>query len=139
MDRRPESRSRAPVLYCEFSSPALPPLPKTKSLASVIARFEADPARAAHLRRARQDLGRQFSGSSRQSPRALRLAAGLSQTQLAERIGTVQSHVARIEAGQNDPGTDLIVRLAAALHVEPEVVFSAVRKVRESGGADHDE
>ncbi len=65
---------------------------------------------------------------------ALRLAAGLSQDQLAARVKTSQSHIAKIEAGKNDPSTDVIQRLAAALNRTPELVFNAVleqRKMRE--------
>ena len=56
-----------------------------------------------------------------------RLAAGLSQTQLAEKIGTAQSHIALIEQGKNDPGTDLITRIAEALTLTAETESGPVR------------
>jgi ribosome-binding protein aMBF1 (putative translation factor) len=122
----------------EFSPQSLPPLKRTKSLQAIVAAREADPVFAAHLRSARQDLGMRAFGEQAQSLRALRLSAGLSQTQLAKKISTVQSHVARVESGKNDPGTDLIVRIALALGVKAEVVFNAVRKARHEIGTEHD-
>ena len=44
-----------------------------------------------------------------------RRAAGLSQTELAARMGTSQSSVARIEAGEVDPRVSTLERYAAAL------------------------
>lgn len=45
---------------------------------------------------------------------AARTGAGLSQRHLAMRAGTAQSVVARIEAGQTDPGLKTLQRLLAA-------------------------
>jgi transcriptional regulator with XRE-family HTH domain len=47
--------------------------------------------------------------------RALRRDAGLSQRQLAERIGTTQSAIARLEAGRTEPKIATLTRLADAL------------------------
>lgn len=43
-----------------------------------------------------------------------REAAGLTQTQLAQRMGTTQSAIAAIEAGARTPTVDLLERLARA-------------------------
>jgi ribosome-binding protein aMBF1 (putative translation factor) len=43
-----------------------------------------------------------------------RLRAGLSQTDLAQRMGTSQSAVARLESGQTLPSTKSILRYAEA-------------------------
>lgn len=56
-----------------------------------------------------------------------RLAAGFSQRQLAERIGTSQSAVARMEAGTYRPRVETLLRLAEALQVTFEVGSSGVR------------
>ena len=56
-----------------------------------------------------------------------RLEAGLSQRQLAERIGTSQSAVARMEAGTYHPRVETLLKLAEALHVTFEVDSSGVR------------
>ena len=44
-----------------------------------------------------------------------RLAAGLSQTQLAKRLGTCQAAVARMEDGTYQPSGETLLKLAAAL------------------------
>lgn len=50
--------------------------------------------------------------------RRARLDAGLSQRALAERAGTAQSVVARIETGVTDPSTGTLNRLLEAAGVE---------------------
>lgn len=46
--------------------------------------------------------------------RKIRERAGLSQRDLAERAGTTQSVIARIESGDTRPRTDTLARLVAA-------------------------
>jgi transcriptional regulator with XRE-family HTH domain len=69
-------------------------------------------------------------GSKSETLRSLRDAAKLSQAELARRARTTQSHVAHIESGEKDPQTDMIARLAKALGVRPERVFSSIRGQR---------
>ena len=106
-------------------------LPNVVSFDEMVAEFEGMPGMADALREARVELGREAYESNGRSLAALRLAAGLSQTQLARRVGTSQPHVARIENGKTDPGTDIVSRIAGALGVDPEKVFAAVRMARE--------
>ncbi len=47
-----------------------------------------------------------------------RLAAGISQTELARRIGVKQPMIARLEAGSEIPKVDTLMRLAKALGVD---------------------
>jgi DNA-binding XRE family transcriptional regulator len=49
--------------------------------------------------------------------RTLRLAAGLTQAQLAERTGIHRPNIARVEAGRHTPSLETIARLAAAIGV----------------------
>jgi ribosome-binding protein aMBF1 (putative translation factor) len=57
---------------------------------------------------------------------ARRQAAGLSQTKIAARMGTSQSAVARLEAGEGDVRMSTLERYAAAIgsqiswHVQPQ-------------------
>jgi ribosome-binding protein aMBF1 (putative translation factor) len=51
-----------------------------------------------------------------------RLARGLTQAELAERIGTTQSAIARLESGGAKPSFDMLGRLAAALDVSFEIM-----------------
>jgi uncharacterized protein len=50
-----------------------------------------------------------------------RLAAGLTQAQLASRIGTTQSAIARLESGHVTPTVETLCRLADVLHLRFEV------------------
>lgn len=45
---------------------------------------------------------------------AARVRAGLTQEQLAQRMGTTQSAIARLESGRRMPGVRTLERLAAA-------------------------
>lgn len=54
--------------------------------------------------------------------RAARLAQGLSQRQLGERIGLPQSNVARLESGNTDPGLSKIIELARALDLDLQLI-----------------
>lgn len=53
----------------------------------------------------------------------LRKKKKLSQGQLAKKIGTTQSNVARMEAGKQNFSTDMLVKVAAALGKKLEVRF----------------
>jgi transcriptional regulator with XRE-family HTH domain len=55
--------------------------------------------------------------------RELRLAAGLSQEQLAERAGLHRTYIGGIERGERNVAILNIVRLARALKVRPSELF----------------
>jgi ribosome-binding protein aMBF1 (putative translation factor) len=50
-----------------------------------------------------------------------RAASGLSQKDLAERVGTTQSAIARLESGGRPPKIDTLLRIADALDCELHV------------------
>ena len=52
-----------------------------------------------------------------------RAAAGLSQSQLARRMKTSQSYIARIEGGKVRPSTDALERFAQATRTRLRIVF----------------
>jgi DNA-binding XRE family transcriptional regulator len=56
--------------------------------------------------------------------RALREKRGLTQAELAERAGTGQAAIARIESGKATPKLDLLARIAVALGARLRVDFS---------------
>jgi transcriptional regulator with XRE-family HTH domain len=62
---------------------------------------------------------------------AARLRVGLTQKQLADRIGTTQSAVARLEAGTTEPRFDMLRRLSNALNVSFEIMPSAAIQVHD--------
>jgi transcriptional regulator with XRE-family HTH domain len=57
---------------------------------------------------------------------AARLAAGLTQEQLAERVGTKQPAIARLENGTGSPSLATLTQLAAALDVSFEITATGV-------------
>jgi ribosome-binding protein aMBF1 (putative translation factor) len=56
--------------------------------------------------------------------RALREKKGLSQRQLAERVGTTQSAIARLEGGRISPSLPTLDRIATALGAEITVTIT---------------
>ncbi len=54
----------------------------------------------------------------------LRNRAGLTQDALAERVQINSKYLSAIERGQENPTLDVVLRLADALNVEPQEVFS---------------
>jgi DNA-binding XRE family transcriptional regulator len=58
-----------------------------------------------------------------QQVRALRVARGLTQAELAKMIGTSQAAIARLEAGGVDPRIQTLARLGEALGAELIVRF----------------
>jgi transcriptional regulator with XRE-family HTH domain len=69
---------------------------------------------------------------------AARLAAGLTQRQLAELMGTGQSVIARIEGGEHPPRLDTLQKWAAACEAEftikPEAPLSVRPRARNRRG-----
>jgi transcriptional regulator with XRE-family HTH domain len=55
--------------------------------------------------------------------RDLREAYGLTQRQLAERVGTTQSVIARLEAGGTKPSLSTLERVASALGAVVDIRF----------------
>jgi HTH-type transcriptional regulator, competence development regulator len=52
--------------------------------------------------------------------RALRVDAGLSQRQLAAKVGVGFPHLSKIEAGKETPSADLVQRIADALEADAD-------------------
>lgn len=54
----------------------------------------------------------------------LRKKKHLSQAQLAKKIGTKQSNIARMESGQQNFSVDILEKIASALGSDLKIVFS---------------
>lgn len=79
-------------------------------------------------RRAYQD-----ANATRAGARALvraRHEAGLSQAALAERVGTGQAVISRIESGATSPTLDMVSRLARGLGMRPVISFESIARAR---------
>lgn len=125
------------VIVGEFSAARPLPLPEMVKLDDVFDELSADTELHNALAEARRAMADSVYATESTSLSALRLRAGFSQKQLADVVGTSQSHIARIEAGITDPGTDIIARLADALHVDEAIAFSAVRYQRSTRAERH--
>jgi len=60
---------------------------------------------------------------------AMRTRAGLTQADLAKRMGTTQSSIARIEGGGSMPSIDMLARLARATGISVHVGAAGVADV----------
>lgn len=61
--------------------------------------------------------------------RALRSLHGITQTELAEKAGTTQVTISRIELGSRQISDTLRVRIARALNVNPHDLFPYIEDV----------
>lgn len=68
------------------------------------------------FRKAREELRPQFE--FRRALISARIAAGLTQKELADRMGTTQSAIARLESGSQMPTLDTLYRLSTVLDIE---------------------
>jgi ribosome-binding protein aMBF1 (putative translation factor) len=89
----------------------------------IVARSESIPERRALIEKGRRQVAKDFYAHERSPLAKLRLSKGWSQSRLASEIGTTQSHVARMEAGQ-DLLLSTVARLASALDVRKEKLAS---------------
>lgn len=93
---------------------------------ALVRKLEQNQTTSEHLKRARKRLAKGYYANKSGTLAHLRLQAGLSQSQLAIKVGTSQPHIARIEAGINDPSTSMIKKISIALNIKPEQVFLAI-------------
>lgn len=120
------SNSGGNIYKFEVRAPIPYKIPNTISIDSLVSEFETDPDMALHLALSRKQIADDVYKAKEGTLTFLRLKAGLSQAKLAEKIGTSQPYIAKIEAGKNDPSTDMIGKIANALNVEPQNVFSVI-------------
>ena len=113
-------------------SPIALAIPNSVSIDDLVNEFELDPAMATHMQEARRTLANEVFTGTVGTLSHIRLNAGLSQTQLAGIVGTSQSHIARIEAGKNDPSTEIIGKIAEALQTNPTAIFTSIFEQRRS-------
>jgi len=52
---------------------------------------------------------------------------GLTQKKIAERIGTKQSVISRLEKGRANPTVSFLKKLASALHTQLEIRFAPIK------------
>jgi transcriptional regulator with XRE-family HTH domain len=67
----------------------------------------------------------------------VRVRAGLTQVELAQRMGTTQSSIARIESGGSLPTINMLARLARATRTPLHLAAPGVSTIELGGGAWH--
>lgn len=75
-------------------------------------------------RKAHEELGPEFALA--RAVIQARLTAGLTQEQLAQRMKTTQSVIARLESGRTRPSTQTLERLAHATGTRLQITFEPV-------------
>src|SRR5450830_1463788 len=93
---------RSDIIYLEINAAKPFPIPNTTSIDDLLKEFEADAEMASAMATARKTIANTLYSDNAVTFSAIRLAAGLSQDQLAQKSMTSQSHIARIEAGKTD-------------------------------------
>lgn len=76
-----------------------------------------DPIYRARSQEARAELAKEFSAVMPETLATLRLQRGMSQQELAKKIGTSQPHIAKIEAGKVKLFLETAGRLSDALQI----------------------
>ena len=91
-------------------------------------RIRSNPVRAEGIRAGRQRLERVIASLNPESQllSSLRLRAGLSQAELAQRLNMKQPNVARLEKRPGDLGLSMLRKLQVAFNVPLEEVIAAV-------------
>jgi transcriptional regulator with XRE-family HTH domain len=104
---------------------------RTKNFADVIrSKLRSDSELANRVRR------ESFNADIAQKVYDLRTRAGLSQSELADRVGTRQSVISRIEDADYDGHSlKLLKRIADVLGLELRIEFSSSQRARESTNA----
>lgn len=104
------------------------PNSKGRTIGAIVREANSDERKRTALARARARIADHLlSQESRQTIASLRLARGLSQSQLADLLGVSQSYVGKIESGRNsDLRATTIRRLAQALEVDGNTILGAL-------------
>lgn len=104
-----------------------PSVPKNAvDLDAFLDEFLNSPDIAENVPKARAELSQQLQNRDRASLRTLRLAKGMSQSQLAQAISSSQSRVSRLEALQEEASVSVLRKLASALSVDFNTLMDAL-------------
>ncbi len=122
----PATRGLSLVFVEPVAAP--PPLPAGfVDIDAFVAEAEQDPAMKAAIAAGREALAEHCYGGEGARPLSFyRLRKGWSQKELAQRMGTSQSYIARLETGGIDPQVGTLCRLATVLEVPRADLLEAV-------------
>lgn len=87
---------------------------------------EKDPGARQSIATGRASIAENYYAEQPRPLSYYRLRNGWSQKELAGRMCTSQSYIARLEAGDIDPQVSTLTRLAAVFDVQPSVLLEAI-------------
>ena len=121
----PSTRGTPVIVLEPVTVPA--PLPEGFiGIEDLVAQEQRDPAVGKAIAAGNRILADEFYAGSPRRLAFYRLRNGWSQKELAGRVGTSQSYIARLEAGEIDPQVSTLNRLAAALEVSAAEILEAI-------------
>jgi ribosome-binding protein aMBF1 (putative translation factor) len=112
----------------DYSLDSSNPPANYKEIGNLVNEWEKDNDRRAAMEDARRWVADTFYQEDEDTIRTIRMRKGLSQAQLAEILGTSQSHVARIEKGTENIMIDTCRRLAKALEIDMNTLDAVLRQ-----------
>lgn len=93
---------------------------------ALVEQQEADPTTRQAIAAGRRAVADQYYAAAPKSLSYLRLQRGWSQKELAAKLGTSQSYIARLEAGDIDPQVSTVRRLATVLSLSAAELLNIV-------------
>ena len=93
---------------------------------TLVEEAEKDPVSRQAIMEGRKAVAQNYYADGPRSLAYYRLAKGWSQKELASRVETSQSYIARLELGEIDPQVSTLRRLAAALEMQPSELLDAL-------------
>ncbi|MEP7311496.1 MAG: helix-turn-helix transcriptional regulator [Pseudomonadota bacterium] len=93
---------------------------------ALVEQQETDPVAREAIAKGRQSVAQSYYASENPRLSYYRLRNGWSQKELAGRLGTSQSYIARLEAGDIDPQVSTLKRLATVFNVQPALLLDAI-------------
>lgn len=93
----------------------------------LVAAYERDPQKRAALENARARLARTVHAGDETTIRTMRLRNGWSQAQFAQKLGTSQSRVVRIEQAKDNPTLETCRKLCGVLEIDLNTLDKAIR------------
>jgi ribosome-binding protein aMBF1 (putative translation factor) len=93
---------------------------------ALVEEHEADPVTRQAIADGRRAVADNYYSGDTRTLSWYRLRNGWSQKELATRMGTSQSYIARLEAGDIDPQVSTLHRLAAVFAVAPAALLEAI-------------
>lgn len=126
------------VRYEDYAQPPVQAPAKHQSIADFMAELEADADFRDDIQQARTWVADEFYAGEGDTIRTLRLRRGWSQAQLAEKLATSQSHIAKIERGKENLHISTCRKLCLAFGIDmntldamlqrQETIFAAKQK-----------